>query len=155
MINVFTDMPAFLHPKATVEALRLARRGGLDLAGGWEAIRARSGNAFVHGTEGALILDGSCDVAFSIDLALNGLGLALGFGREVGVPLDLAAATSRSASRPARLMAGRRSLRCSPGCSRSFRAPTSAPRASRRGRGRARDLDGIATGRLAPRRACG
>ena len=96
IIKVITNMLAFIHLKATSEALMLARRGGLDLKQSWEAIRASSGNSFVHETEGALILNGSYDIAFSVDLALKDLGFALGFGREFGVPLDLAAVTEQT-----------------------------------------------------------
>ncbi len=96
IIKVITNMLAFIHLKATSEALMLARRGGLDLAQAWHAIAASSGNSFVHETEGALILNGSYDIAFSIDLALKDLGFALGFGREFGVPLDLAAMTEQT-----------------------------------------------------------
>ena len=96
IIKVITNMLAFIHLKATSEALMLARRGGLDLEQAWHAIAASSGNSFVHETEGALILNGSYDVAFNIDLALKDLGFALGFGREFGVPLDLAAATQQT-----------------------------------------------------------
>ena len=96
IIKVITNMLAFIHLKATSEALMLARRGGLDLAQSWEAIRASSGNSFVHDTEGALILNGSYDIAFSIDLALKDLGFALAFGKEFGVPLELASATSQT-----------------------------------------------------------
>ena len=74
----------------------LAKRGGLDLGQAWHAIAASSGNSFVHETEGALILNGSYDIAFNIDLALKDLGFALGFGKEFGVPLDLASATNQT-----------------------------------------------------------
>lgn len=96
IIKVITNMLAFIHLKATSEALMLARRGGLDLAQSWHAIAASSGNSFVHETEGALILNGSYDIAFNIDLALKDLGFALGFGREFGVPLDLASMTNQT-----------------------------------------------------------
>ena len=96
IIKVITNMLAFIHLKATSEALMLAKRGGLDLAQAWHAIQASSGNSFVHETEGALILNGSYDVAFNVDLALKDLGFALGFGREFGVPLDLAAMTQQT-----------------------------------------------------------
>lgn len=96
IIKVITNMLAFIHLKATSEALMLARRGGLDLAQSWHAIAASSGNSFVHETEGALILNGSYDIAFNIDLALKDLGFALGFGREFGVPLDLASMTQQT-----------------------------------------------------------
>ncbi|MEO8242825.1 MAG: NAD(P)-dependent oxidoreductase [bacterium] len=96
IIKVITNMLAFIHLKATSEALMLAKRGGLDLAQAWHAIQASSGNSFVHETEGALILNGSYDIAFNVDLALKDLGFALGFGKEFGVPLDLASITNQT-----------------------------------------------------------
>jgi 3-hydroxyisobutyrate dehydrogenase len=96
VIKVITNMLAFIHLKACAEALMLAKRGGLDLGQAWHAIAASSGNSFVHETEGALILNGSYDIAFSIDLALKDLGFALDFGREFGVPLDLASMTNQT-----------------------------------------------------------
>jgi len=96
IIKVITNMLAFIHLKACGEALMLAKRGGLDLGQAWHAIAASSGNSFVHETEGALILNGSYDIAFSIDLALKDLGFALTFGKEFGVPLDLASMTNQT-----------------------------------------------------------
>ncbi len=96
IIKVITNMLAFIHLKATSEALMLAKRGGLDLGQAWHAIAASSGNSFVHETEGALILNGSYDIAFSVDLALKDLGFALGFGKEFGVPLELASMTNQT-----------------------------------------------------------
>ena len=96
IIKVITNMLAFIHLKACGEALMLAKRGGLDLGQAWHAIAASSGNSFVHETEGALILNGSYDIAFNIDLALKDLGFALGFGKEFGVPLELASMTNQT-----------------------------------------------------------
>lgn len=96
IIKVITNMLAFIHLKACGEALMLAKRGGLDLAQSWHAIKASSGTSFVHETEGALVLNGSYDVAFNIDLALKDLGFAMEFGREFEVPLELAAATEQT-----------------------------------------------------------
>ena len=96
VIKVITNMLAFIHLVADGEALMLAKRGGLDLATAWKAIAASSGSSFVHETEGQLILNGSYDVAFSMDLALKDLGFAMGFGREYGVPLDLASLTHQT-----------------------------------------------------------
>ncbi|MEO0912184.1 MAG: NAD(P)-dependent oxidoreductase, partial [Pseudomonadota bacterium] len=95
LIKVITNMLAFIHLQATSEALMLAKRGGLDLAQAWEAIAASSGTSFVHETEGQLILSGSYDIAFSVDLALKDLGFALQFGAEHDVPLTLAGATQQ------------------------------------------------------------
>ena len=91
VIKVITNMLAFIHLCATGEALMLARRGGLDLAKAWHAIRASSGNSFVHETESQLILSGSYDIGFTMDLACKDLGFATDLGRRLGVPLDVAA----------------------------------------------------------------
>ncbi len=96
VIKVITNMLAFIHLVADGEALMLAKRGGLDLRQAWEAIKASSGSSFVHETEGQLILNGSYDVAFTMDLALKDLGFAMNFGREFGVPLDLASLTNQT-----------------------------------------------------------
>lgn len=96
VIKVITNMLAFIHLVADGEALMLAKRGGLDLKTAWEAIAASSGSSFVHETEGQLILNGSYDIAFNMDLALKDLGFAMGFGREFGVPLDLAGMTQQT-----------------------------------------------------------
>ena len=93
VIKVITNMLAFIHLVADAEALMLAKRGGLDLAKAWHAITASSGTSFVHETEGQLILNGSYDIAFTMDLALKDLGFAMKFGEDFGVPLDLARRT--------------------------------------------------------------
>ncbi|TIU12516.1 MAG: NAD(P)-dependent oxidoreductase, partial [Mesorhizobium sp.] len=54
-------------------------------------ISASSGSSFVHETESQLVLNGSYDIGFTMDLALKDLGFALGMGEKFGVPLDLAA----------------------------------------------------------------
>ena len=89
VIKVITNMLAFIHLVADGEALMLAKKGGLDLDTAWQAIAASSGNSFVHETEGQLILNGSYDVGFSMDLALKDLGFANQFSKEFGVPLNL------------------------------------------------------------------
>jgi 3-hydroxyisobutyrate dehydrogenase len=95
VIKVITNMLAFIHLVADGEALMLAKRGGIDLAQAWHAIKASSGASFVHETEGQLILNGSYDIAFTMDLALKDLAFAMNFGREFGVPLELASMTNQ------------------------------------------------------------
>ncbi len=90
VIKVITNMLAFIHLVAAGEALMLAKRGGLDLTKAFEAIRHSSGNSFVHETESQVILNGSYNIGFTMDLALKDLGFATDFGREFGVPLELA-----------------------------------------------------------------
>jgi 3-hydroxyisobutyrate dehydrogenase len=90
VIKVITNMLAFIHLLACGEALMLAKKGGIDLAQAFHVISASSGSSFVHETEGQLILNGSYNINFTMDLACKDLGFALNYGREFGVPLDLA-----------------------------------------------------------------
>jgi 3-hydroxyisobutyrate dehydrogenase len=94
VIKVITNMLAFIHLVAAGEALMLAKKGGLDLAQAFHAIRASSGNSFVHETESQLVLNGSYDIGFTMDLACKDLGFAMGLSREFGVPLELARRTA-------------------------------------------------------------
>jgi len=89
-IKVITNMLAFIHLVAAGEALMLARRAGLDLAQSYEVIKASSGTSFVHETESQVILNGSYDIGFTLDLACKDLGFAHELGTELGVPLELA-----------------------------------------------------------------
>ena len=93
VIKVITNMLAFIHLVAAGEALMLAKRGGLDLAKSFEAILNSSGNSFVHETESQVILNGSYNINFTMDLAVKDLGFAMEFGKQFGVPLDLAGQT--------------------------------------------------------------
>lgn len=96
VIKVITNMLAFIHLLGTGEALMLAKQGGIDLAQAFAIIKASSGNSFVHETEGQLILNGSYNINFSMDLAVKDLGFALGFGKSFGVPLDMASVALQS-----------------------------------------------------------
>ena len=90
VIKVITNMLAFVHLVAAGEALMLAKRAGLDLAQSFTAIKESSGNSFVHETESQVILNGSYNIGFTMDLACKDLGFATQFGRELGVPLEVA-----------------------------------------------------------------
>ena len=96
VIKVITNMLAFIHLVAAGEALMLAKCGGLDLAQAYHAIKASSGNSFVHETESQLVLNGSYNINFTMDLVVKDLGFAMAFGRDFGVPLDLAAMTMQT-----------------------------------------------------------
>jgi 3-hydroxyisobutyrate dehydrogenase len=89
VLKVITNMLAFIHLVAAGEALMLAKRAGLDLAQTFAAIKASSGTSFVHETESQLILNGSYNIGFTMDLACKDLGFAHRYGRELGVPLEL------------------------------------------------------------------
>ena len=96
LMKVITNMLAFIHLVAAGEALMLARRGGLDLAQVYHVIRESSGNSFVHETESQLVLNGSYKINFSMDAAVKDLAFAMAFGKQFGVPLDLASMTTQT-----------------------------------------------------------
>jgi 3-hydroxyisobutyrate dehydrogenase len=96
VMKVITNMLAFIHLLAAGEALMLAKKGGLDLAQAFHVIKASSGTSFVHETESQLVLNGSYNINFTMDLACKDLAFALGFGREFGVPLDLASVAQQT-----------------------------------------------------------
>jgi 3-hydroxyisobutyrate dehydrogenase len=89
--KVVTNMLAFIHLIAAGEALMLCAKAGVELRAAFEAIAASSGTSFVHETESQVILNGSYDIGFTMDLACKDAGFALEFGRRFGVPLKLAA----------------------------------------------------------------
>ena len=70
-------------------------RGGPWLPGPWRAIRASSGNSFVHETESKLVLSGSYNVKFTMDLACKDLGLVNAIAEKLGVPLELGSHTQQ------------------------------------------------------------
>jgi len=90
--KVATNMLAFIHLIAAGEALMLCAKAGVDLRAAYEAIAASSGNSFVHETESQVILNGSYDIGFTMDLACKDAGFATEFARRFGVPLRLGAA---------------------------------------------------------------
>ncbi len=89
-IKAITNMLAFIHLVADGEALMLAKKGGIDLKTAYDVIQASSGNSFVHETEGQLVLNGSYQIDFSIDLVLKDLGFIDDMSREYNVPVELA-----------------------------------------------------------------
>jgi 3-hydroxyisobutyrate dehydrogenase len=88
--KVVTNMLAFIHLIAAGEALMLCKQGGVDLGDAFRAIKASSGNSFVHETESQVILNGSYDIGFTMDLACKDAGFAMEMGRRFGVPLKIA-----------------------------------------------------------------
>ena len=88
--KVVTNMLAFIHLIAAGEALMLCAKAGVDLRSAYAAIAASSGNSFVHETESQVILNGSYDIGFTMDLACKDAGFAMQLGERFGVPLRLA-----------------------------------------------------------------
>ncbi len=89
-VKVITNMLAFVNQWAAGEALMLARAAGVDLGRAFEGIRHSSGNSWSFEIETQLVLNGSYDFQFSLDLACKDFGLADRLAREHGVPLEVA-----------------------------------------------------------------
>ncbi len=96
VIKVITNMLAFIHLVAAGEALMLAKTADLDLTKVFQAIKASSGNSFVHETESQVILNGSYNIGFTMDLALKDLSIVQKLAQEQALPLDLASLTEQS-----------------------------------------------------------
>jgi 3-hydroxyisobutyrate dehydrogenase len=88
-LKVLTNYLCTVHLAALAEALTVARVAGLDLNTAYEAIRISSGNSFVHETESQVILNGSRDINFTMDLVIKDVGLFDTLARQLGVPLEL------------------------------------------------------------------
>jgi len=88
-LKVLTNYLCTVHLAALAEALTVARVAGLDLNTAYEAIRISSGNSFVHETESQVILNGSRDINFTMDLVLKDVGLFDALAGSLGVPLEL------------------------------------------------------------------
>jgi 3-hydroxyisobutyrate dehydrogenase len=88
-LKVLTNYLCTVHLAALAEALTVAKVAGLDLNIAYEAIRISSGNSFVHETESQVILNGSRDINFTIELVIKDVGLFDALGGQHGVPLEL------------------------------------------------------------------
>ena len=88
-LKVLTNYLATANLVSLCEALVTADRAGLDLATTYEAIRISSGNSFVHETESQVILNGSRDINFTMDLVLKDISLFQELADQGGVPLEL------------------------------------------------------------------
>ena len=71
------------------EALTVSKAAGLDLGLAYEAIRISSGNSFVHETESQVILNGSRDINFTMDLVLKDVGLFQEIAERNGIELEV------------------------------------------------------------------
>ena len=89
VLKVITNYLCTVHLAALAEALTVAKVAGLDLNMAYEGIRISSGNSFVHETESQVILNGSRDINFTMDLVIKDVGLFDALARERQVPLEL------------------------------------------------------------------
>ena len=88
-LKVMTNYLATANLLTLCEALVTMKAAGLDMATTYEAIRISSGNSFVHETESQLILSGSRNVNFTMDLVMKDIGLFQSIADRNDVPLEL------------------------------------------------------------------
>jgi 3-hydroxyisobutyrate dehydrogenase len=89
VLKVMTNYLATINLLSLCEALTVMKASGMDLGMTYEAIAMSSGNSFVHETESQLILSGSRDVNFTMDLVQKDIGLFQKLADRHGVPLEL------------------------------------------------------------------
>ena len=89
ILKVITNFLATANLVSCAEALTVAKAAGLDLRNAYEAIRISSGTSFVHETESQVILNGSRDISFTMDLVAKDIGLFQAVADRENVPLDL------------------------------------------------------------------
>lgn len=88
-LKVMTNYLCTVHLVALAEALTTCKAVGLDMNTTYEAIRISSGNSFVHETESQVILNGSRDINFTMDLVSKDVGLFDRIATDAGVPVEL------------------------------------------------------------------
>jgi 3-hydroxyisobutyrate dehydrogenase len=89
VLKVVTNYLATANLLSVCEALVTSRAAGMDLNTAFEAIRISSGNSFVHETESQVILNGSRDISFTMDLVRKDIGLFQAVADRAGVPLEI------------------------------------------------------------------
>ena len=89
ILKVVTNYLATANLVSVAEALTTCKAAGMDLNTSFEAIKISSGNSFVHETESQVILNGSRDINFTMDLVLKDIGLFDEVARRAGLNLEL------------------------------------------------------------------
>ena len=89
ILKVITNYLATANLLSCCEALVTAKAAGMDLNTTYEAIKISSGNSFVHETESQVILNGSRDISFTMDLVSKDIGLFQSVADRANVPLEI------------------------------------------------------------------
>jgi len=89
VLKVITNYLASVHLVALGEAWTVAKKTNLDLAKTYKGIAVSSGNSFVHETESQVILNGSYNINFTMDLVLKDTGLFDDLAKKLGAPLEI------------------------------------------------------------------
>ncbi len=89
-LKVMTNYLATVNLASIAEALTTMKLIGMDMNVVYEAIKASSGNSFVHETESQVILNGSRDISFTMDLVSKDVGIFNELAKRNGLDLEIA-----------------------------------------------------------------
>jgi 3-hydroxyisobutyrate dehydrogenase len=89
-LKVMTNYLATVNLVSIAEALTTMKSLGMDMNVTYEAIKASSGNSFVHETESQVILNGSRDISFTMDLVSKDIGIFNELAKRQGLDLEMA-----------------------------------------------------------------
>ncbi len=89
ILKVVTNYLATANLVTLSEALVTCKLAGMDLNTSYEAIRISSGTSFVHETESQVILNGSRDINFTMDLVSKDIGLFQAVADRAGIELEI------------------------------------------------------------------
>ena len=89
VLKVITNYLASVHLVALGEAWTVAKKSNLDLSKAYKGIAVSSGNSFVHETESQVILNGSYNINFTMDLVLKDTGLFDKLSKKLKAPLEI------------------------------------------------------------------
>ncbi len=89
VLKVITNYLASVHLVALGEAWTVAKKSNLNLTKAFKGIAVSSGNSFVHETESQVILNGSYNINFTMDLVLKDTGLFDSLAKKLNAPLEI------------------------------------------------------------------
>ncbi len=89
VLKVITNFLATSNLVALGEALIVAKKSGINLNTAYKGILFSSGNSFVHETESQVILNGSYNINFTMDLLLKDINLFNKLTNLYNIPVEL------------------------------------------------------------------
>ena len=89
ILKVITNYLASVHLAALGEAWTVAKKSNLDLNKTFKGIAVSSGNSFVHETESQVILNGSYNINFTMDLVKKDMNLFNELSKKLNTPLEI------------------------------------------------------------------
>jgi len=89
ILKVITNYLASVHLAALGEAWTVAKKSNLNLAKAYNGIAISSGNSFVHETESQVILNGSYNINFTMDLVEKDMTLFNDLAAKLNAPLEI------------------------------------------------------------------